>query len=72
MRQGLADSVPALLRAELAKRNIRKSDFAAKLGVSEMWVYRRLTGAVDISLDDLQRMADALGVDPADFVEPAA
>lgn len=72
MRQGLADSVPALLRAELAKRNIRKSDFAQKLGVSEMWVYRRLTGAVDISLGDLQRMADALECDPADFVEPAA
>lgn len=72
MQQDLANSVPALLRAELAKQNIRKSDFAAKLGVSDMWIYRRLTGHVEISLGDLQRMAEALGRDPSDFVEPAA
>jgi transcriptional regulator with XRE-family HTH domain len=67
----LCETVPAALRAELAAREILRNEFAKTLGASHNWVYRRLNGQVDMTLRDLDRMAEALGVAPEQIVAAA-
>lgn len=49
----------------MARKRWRQSQLAAKLGVSEVWVSRRLTGKTEISLEDLRLFADGFDVEPA-------
>lgn len=68
MRQSLADTVAARVRAEMASQQRKAQSLAADLRVSEMWVSRRLRGQIEISLSDLERIADALGVPVEQFL----
>ena len=72
MANTLAETIPGQLRAELARRQITKSELAERLNVSDMWVYRRLTGSVVLDLDDLDRITAALDIDPRRLLEPVA
>lgn len=57
------------IRAELGRQQLTARRFAMKLGVSYMWVTRRLnSGEVEITFEDLKRMADALGKPPQQFI----
>jgi transcriptional regulator with XRE-family HTH domain len=67
----LADHVAAAIRAELARRDWRFYQLAERLDVDETWVGRRLNRKSAITLDDLERIADALDMAPARFVPDA-
>lgn len=64
----LNELVAGEVRAALGRRRWRQSHLAARLGVNEMWVSRRLRGAQPIDLDDLQRIAEALEVSVTDLI----
>ncbi len=56
------------IRALLARRRVKQSQLARHLGVSEQWVSVRLRGVQPIDLNDLARIAEFLGVYPADLL----
>lgn len=57
------------IRAELGRQQLTARRFAMKLGVSYMWVTRRLnSGEVEMTVEDVQLMSEALGVPPERFV----
>jgi transcriptional regulator with XRE-family HTH domain len=56
----------------LARRGMNKSELARRLNVSHTWVTNRLTGYQDISLNDLERIAEVLGVTIADLLPRSA
>lgn len=75
VRVGVMDSTETLsvrvaeeIRAMLARRRITGRALARQLKVSSPWVSDRLTGHTKISLDDLQRIADALEVGIVDLL----
>jgi len=55
-------------RAEMARRQISGSELARRLGVHHWWVSKRLTGHIPTRVEDLERMAEAVGVPPQMFV----
>ena len=55
----------------MARRELSKQKFAEQLGVSEMWVSRRMRGKTQITMEDLERIAAALAIPVASFL-PAA
>jgi transcriptional regulator with XRE-family HTH domain len=61
-------AVAAEIRAILARRRWRQTQLAERLGVHEMWVSRRLRGVNAITVDDLERIADALGMKPVELL----
>lgn len=62
------DGTAANLRAECARQRISGRELARRLGESPMWAQRRLSGAQEMTLDELGRIASALGVDPAQML----
>lgn len=64
MRSELSTRIAAEVRAEMGRQGISSAALARKLGVSEAWTSRRLSinGDQTMDLDDLPRIADALGV----------
>lgn len=65
-------NVAAAIRAEMARKNVSNRALAAKVGRSQMWVSRRTTGTAAVSVNDAHEIADALGIDPALLLTPAA
>ncbi len=61
-------AVAAEVRAIIARRGWRQSTLAERLGENEMWVSRRLRGKQAITLGDLERIADALSIKPANLL----
>lgn len=72
MSQSLAEFARGQIRAEMARRELTTAQLAARLGVSDMWVSRRVRGLVEIELIELERIAKALGVPVEVFLERAA
>lgn len=72
MSDALADRVILRLRIEMAKRNLTTTELAARVGVSDMWLSRRLRGKTEIHVGDLDRLARALGVSVDELLERAA
>lgn len=68
----LSAAVAAEIRAIMAYRLITQAQLAARLGVSEMWVSRKLRGRQVIDLNDLQRIAIALDTDAVALVTRSA
>lgn len=66
----LSDAVAKEIRIALIRADLKQAQLAERMGVSEMWVSRRLRGAQPIDLNDLQRFAEALGV-PVSTLLPA-
>lgn len=64
----LAEHAAAHLRAEMARREITSQRLADQLGVSDMWVSRRMRGKTQITMEDLERLAEALGISVASFL----
>lgn len=51
------------IRAELGRQQLSNRRLAMAIGVSFMWVNRRIsTGETDLTFEDTQRIANALGV----------
>src|SRR5262245_18815116 len=66
----LSDRVAAEIRAWLGRSRIPGAELARRLGVSGAWVSYRLTGTQTIDLDDLERIAAALGIEETDLLLP--
>lgn len=62
MRQSLTERVALAIRVEMVRRGMRTSALAASIGESYLWLQRRLTGQTPFLLEDVQRIADALGI----------
>jgi transcriptional regulator with XRE-family HTH domain len=56
------DIVAGNVRAELARRGVSQAKAAAHLGVSAIWLSRRLTGVVDMRISEVDAFAEFLGV----------
>lgn len=56
------------IKSWIGKRDLNKSELARRLGVSHTWVSNRLAGHQEITLNELQRIADALDVQVADLL----
>lgn len=66
--RALSDTVAEEIRASLGRQRISKAELGRRLGVSEVWVGRRLNGQLPIGLDELQKIADAIGVNVLDLL----
>jgi DNA-binding Xre family transcriptional regulator len=60
------------LRAAMGRRNMTKAELARRLGENEMWVGRRVNGAMALTVDDLARICEVLEVELSDIVAVAA
>lgn len=67
-RMRLTEQVAEEIRALLARRRLSGRELARRMGASASWVNFRLTGSVEIGLNDLERFADALEVDAHDLM----
>jgi transcriptional regulator with XRE-family HTH domain len=53
------------VRAEMSYAGIKnQTELAKSLGVSQMWVSRRLSGGTPITADEIVMLADFFGVEP--------
>lgn len=57
----LAETVAREVRAEMGRQQQSANALALKLGVSDMYLSRRLRGEVPFDLRDLEKVAKALG-----------
>lgn len=67
----LTERAAAEIRAELGRRNMTRLELSKLLGVERMWVYYRLSGETPLKVDDVELIANALGVPLAQLL-PAA
>lgn len=58
----LREQVATEVRRELAAARMTPTELARRLGVSQTTVWRRVSGEVAFDVDDLQKIADILGV----------
>lgn len=61
-RATLTERVAEEIRALMGRRKVTGARIARELGVSAMWVSDRINGKQPIDLNDLERIADVLGV----------
>ncbi len=61
-RQTLAEAVSAEVRAEMGRQRKSRREVADAMGVSHMYLSRRLNGRTSFDLTDLDRVAAALNV----------
>lgn len=59
------------IRAMMGRRQVSGARIARELDVSEMWISTRLRGKQPIDLNDLERIADVLGVPVIDLLPTA-
>lgn len=71
-RSSLSVDVAEEIRALMGRRQINKAEMARRLHVSEVWIGRRLNGKLPINLNELQSIAQVLGVQVADLLPPGA
>lgn len=64
----LSDAVAKEIRVLLVRREMKQTELAARLGVNEMWLSRRLRGAQALDLNDLDRIAAVLEVQITDLL----
>lgn len=65
-------TVAANVRAEVARQRLRQGALAVRLGRAPSWLSRRLSGDVAFRLDELEAIADVLGVPVIDLLGVAA
>lgn len=58
----LARRIGAEIRAEMARQDISQEELARRLGWSQQWVSRRITGVTPVDAGELEAIAAALGV----------
>jgi transcriptional regulator with XRE-family HTH domain len=64
----LPELVAAEIRAELGRKAMTQTALARRLGVSDMWVSRRLSDGTSLEVGDLERIADVLNVAVVQFL----
>lgn len=71
MNTDVNTEVAAELRAQAARCSKTGTDLATAIGEDKMWTGRRLGARVQITVSDLTRLSDAIGVDPVDVLRVA-
>jgi transcriptional regulator with XRE-family HTH domain len=66
----MSDLIAEEIRVALTRQRTSQRQFAAKLGVSPAWLNYRLTGQQEIGVNDLHRIAHALGLSVYDLMPP--
>jgi transcriptional regulator with XRE-family HTH domain len=66
----LRETAAEEVRALMARRRISQSRLAQQVGLTQSALSRRLTGDIAFDLDEIERIAIALGVDPRDLIQP--
>ena len=64
------ETVAGEIRAELGRRKISQQELAGRVGWAGSQLSRRLSGIVPFSTDDIDRIADALGVSRDQLMSP--
>ena len=64
----LSKAVGKEIRVLLVRRDMKQTELAARLKVTEMWLSRRLTGTQPIDHNDLDRIAAVLNVQVTDLL----
>lgn len=67
----LSARVAGEIRAEMARRRISGRSLASELGVSQAWMSGRLSGATPIDLNDLELIAQGIGVEAVELLSRA-
>jgi transcriptional regulator with XRE-family HTH domain len=67
----LSDLIAEEIRVALTRQRMSQRQFAARLGVSPAWLNYRLTGVQEIGVNDLNRIAKALGMSVFALMPPA-
>ncbi len=70
-RVKLGQRLAAEIRAEMARQMITQSELARRLGVIDMWLSRRLRGQQPLNVDELERIAEQLGISELEFMARA-
>jgi transcriptional regulator with XRE-family HTH domain len=60
--------VASTIRAELARRRIPQTLVAERLNLSQATVSRRLTGEYPFDVDELEVIAELLGMTPSELI----
>lgn len=64
-------AISAHLRAERARADLTQSELAELTGIHVTTLSRLEKGKLSMTLDQLLRLAPALGIDPGDFLNSA-
>lgn len=67
-RGSLSERVGMEIKVAMVRNGVTGRELARRLGASQTWVSTRLTGATPLDLNELQRIADALGVPLLDLL----
>src|SRR5690606_32699691 len=59
---GLADRIASEIRAEMARQQIRGVQLAERMGENEAWVRRKIRGLSPMTVNEVDRFAQALGL----------
>ena len=65
-RSSFSRVLAAEIRAEMGRQGVSQRTLARQMGVTQMWMSRRIgvTGDVDITFEEAEKMAEALRMDP--------
>ena len=66
------ESVSAEIRAEMGRQKLTQQELARRLGWAPSQLSRRLSGITWLSTDDIDRIADALGIPRHQLLSPRA
>ena len=64
----LRERVAEEVRVLLARKRLSATQLAKRMGVSQAYMWRRLSGETAFDLDDLERIGALLGVEPAELL----
>lgn len=67
-----AEPVLTEIKVWMARRRVNQTELAAKLGVAQSWVSKRLAGKVALTVNDLGLISEALDVPVGEFFRPAS
>jgi transcriptional regulator with XRE-family HTH domain len=69
-RESLHDRAVEHIKVLLLRRDMSGRELAARIGVKQAYLSRRMTGEVKLSLDEIEAISVALGVDAVDLLRP--
>lgn len=64
----LSGRIAAEVRAELARQAITQQELGERLGYTQWWVSRRVTGLTPFTAAEIIRVAEVLGVPVTNFL----
>lgn len=68
----LRERVAEEVRVQLARKRMSGTQLAKRMGVSQAYIWRRLSGETALDLNDLERIGEILAVEPSDLLPRTA